>query len=93
MEYNRPPHAADICADCPSPQLVARPKDHFGKSCWEFECEYAEEVSPASKGITIHCAQTGQPCSIDNGIDYFVSSPRISLMKNFFEATMKFLDR
>ena len=93
MENNRPPKAGELSPHCPCPHLVARPKDHFGKSCWEFECEYAEEVSPGSEGITIHCSRAGKSCSIDDGADYFVSSPRISLMKNFFEATMKFLDR
>lgn len=93
MANETPPLAANISAGCPSPDLVAKPKDHFGRACWEFECKYAEEVSPGSKGITIHCSRTGKPCCIDNGVDYFVSSPHISLMKNFFEATMKFLDR
>lgn len=93
MPNQNPPNTNDICAECPFPELVAKQKNHFGQPAWEFECDNAKEVFIESDGITINCSANDQRCCVDDGIEYFVSSPKISPLKDFFEASMKFLNR
>lgn len=93
MQNQKPPTTLDICANCPSPALVAKPKNHFGQPAWDFECNYAMEVFIESGGIVINCSNSDQRCCVDDGVEYFVNSPKISPLKNFFEASIKFLNR
>ncbi|MCK5091637.1 MAG: hypothetical protein KAR30_03830 [Gammaproteobacteria bacterium] len=93
MLRKKPPTTGGICAECQSPDIAARPKDHFGSVAWEFECDHVKEVFLESKGVVINCAINNCRCCVDDGRDYFVNSPKISPLKSFFEASMKFLDR
>ncbi|HEC30355.1 MAG TPA: hypothetical protein ENI65_12295 [Gammaproteobacteria bacterium] len=60
---------------------------------WEFECNFAEEVSLESGKIAIHCSELAGKCCVDNGMDYFVNSPQISPLKSFLETSMKYFNR
>lgn len=93
MPKQKPPTTGEICAECQSPDIVAKPKDHFGNAAWEFECNYVKEVFLESKGVVINCAITNCRCGVDDGRGYFVNSPEVSPLKNFFEASIKFLNR
>lgn len=93
MLKKKPPTAIDVCTDCPFPELVAKPKNHFGQPAWEFECKYAKQVFIESGGITINCSNSDQRCCVDDGVEYFVNSPKISPLKDFLEASIKFLNR
>lgn len=63
---------------------------HFGCRAWEFQCNLAQEVHVSGKGITIDCEAMGSPCCVENGKTVFVNSPQISLLKSFFESTLKY---
>lgn len=93
MPKKMPPTTGEICAKCGSPDIVAKVKDHFGYVAWEFECDHAKEVFLESKGVVINCAISNRRCCVDDGKDHFVNSPKISPLKNFLEASMKFLNR
>lgn len=93
MSHQKPPTTVDVCAECPFPELVAKQKKHFGQLAWEFECDCAKEVFIQAGGITINCSKNNQRCCVDDGLEYFVNSPKISPLKDFFEASMKFLNR
>lgn len=68
-------------------------KEHFGSVAWEFECDHVKEIFLESKGVVINCDINNRQCCVDDGRGYFVNSPRISPLKNFLEASMKFLNR
>lgn len=93
MSKKKPPTTGDICAECQSPGVLAKPKEHFGSVAWEFECDHVKEIFLESKGVVINCDINNRQCCVDDGRGYFVNSPRISPLKNFLEASMKFLNR
>lgn len=93
MPNQKSPSTVDVSTECPFPDLKAKKKNHFGQLAWEFECDCAKEVFMASSGIMVNCSKSDQPCCVDDGVEYFVNSPKISPVKNFLEASMKFLNR
>lgn len=86
----QPPKAKDINPECPEPDNVAKVKNHFGKKAWEWQCPHAVEAMVEGKGIVINCSALGRHCCIDDNKDYFVSSPKIEPLRNFFETTLKY---
>ncbi len=89
-ELVSPPTTGEISAECPCPEIVASQKNHFGRKCWEWQCDYAHEVLVEGKGMVIECSALHRQCCIDDNTDYFVSSPKIEPLKSFFETTMKY---
>ena len=88
---NKAPSAAQFCTRCPNPDIVARRKDHFGKSTWEFDCEFAKELHVTGKGIVISCEALNSACCVDNGQDTFVNSQAVLSLREFFEASLRYL--
>ena len=86
-----PPSAAEFCARCPNPDIVARSKDHFGRSAWEFECAYAKELHVNGRGIVISCDALNDACCVDDGQNAFVNSQTVLHLRDFFEATLQYL--
>ena len=89
-KHKAPPAAREINSECPSPDLIAQKKDHFGKKAWEWQCPHAVEALVAGKGILITCSALNRQCCIDDSKEYFVSSPKIEPLRSFFETTMKY---
>lgn len=88
---NKAPCAAQICVHCPNPKIIARFKDHFGKSAWEFDCEHAKELHISGKGIVIGCDALNDACCVDDGQNVFVNSQAVLPLRGFFEATLHYL--
>jgi hypothetical protein len=93
MSKKNPPCSGDICSGCPNPDIIASRKTHFGKPAWEIECAHAEELHILGEGIEIICSKLNSPCCVDNNRDYFVNSPKISPLRNFFEASLRYLGK
>ena len=91
MSNDTPPRAGDICPSCPNPDIFATRKGHFGRSVWSFECPQVIELYVKNSGIVIKCSGLDGPCCVEDNWDFFVSSPTLNPLKDFFEATLEYL--